>query len=280
MPDVPPVQTLATEVLAELSIECNVESAKFAAQPWENELVVSNIDANGNIIRGTKYKALSSLVGQDYVQRFAEYTLTKVSNRFSGFITLSFAKPKTDQQKATPYASSYTFGNFYWHPILDALVFIEDRTFPRTTYGGKAGASAIITGPTYYVRQAYRPSINEGTRFFKREFFADTPFVIPSYMVPNPSSVNYDVPGVRGSFPECLHPEINIPNFQTANAAFVQGDYSVASGALQGQHFPETNFDDREPYIFSADTSFKNGGFYMADIRAIPPFDDSDEFFR
>lgn len=281
MPDVPPAQLIATEVLSELSLEVNVDSSKFLTQPWQVQLVVGNIDSNGNIITGTKYGQIPSGIGpQGASPQYKDYTLTKVSQRYAGYITLTFAAPKTDQQKFTPFANSYTFGNFYWHPILDALVFIEDRTFPRFTQGGRSGSSATLTGPTYYVRQGYRPSINEGTRFFKREYFANTPYILPAFMVPHPSSVAYDVPGLRGSFPECLHPEINIPNFQTTNAAFVAGDYAVASGALQGQHFPATNFEDREPYIFSGDAKFQSGGFYMATLMAIPPFDDSDETFR
>jgi len=281
MPDVPPVSVIATEIENELSLEVNVESSKFLSQPFQDQLQVSNIDADGNIIVGTKYGQLPSPIApQGASPQYANYTLSKVFNRYAGYISLSFAKPKTDEEKYTPYETGWTFGNFYWHPILDALVFIEDRNFPRFTSGGKYGQNAIISGPTYYVREGYRPSLNEGTRFYKKEYFANTPYIIPSFMVPHPSSVSYDMNGIRGQFPECLHPEINIPSTQTANAAFIVGDYAVASGALSGQFFPATNFEEREPYTFSADTKPQNGGFYMATITALPPITDDEETFK
>lgn len=271
---------IAAEVLNELSLEANVDSTKFITEPWEDKLIVSNIDAQGNLITGVRYQDLMPLVTQSAAQKFGTYRLTNVINRYAGYITLSFAKHKDDTvidpvtgltEKMTPYRETPTFGNHYWHPILQSLVFIEDHNFPRSTYGGRGGQSAIVTGPTYYARQIYQPSVSEGTRFLKKEYFADTPFLIPSFLVPIPTSVAYDLPGLRGSFPECLHPKILIPATQTATASFVAGNQGGASSALRGQRFPETNFTEWRPYIVSAEQGQKNGGWYMATILVIPP---------
>lgn len=281
MPDVPPVKVYAAEVLNELTLEANVESQRFVTQPLEDKLIVSNIDANGTLITGVQYQDLArqSVVPMTDA-RFGTFVLTSVVNRYADFITLTFAKHKDDTvvdpvtgltAKMTPYRETPTFGNHYWHPILQSLVFIEDHNFPRSTYGGRGGQSAIVTGPTYYARQIYQPSVSEGTRFIKKEYFADTPFLIPSFLVPIPTSVAYDLPGLRGSFPECLHPKIIIPSTQTATAAFVAGNQSGASSALSGQKFPETNFTEWRPYVVSAEQGMKNEGWYMATITVLPP---------
>lgn len=226
-------------------------------------------------------------IDQSYARGFGDYYYVDFREGFMGgeqpdqfpTIILNFTKHKTDAQKSVPFRATTTFGNHYWHPILDALAFIEDRNFPRFTSGGRGGKSAIITGPTYYVREIYRPSVNEGSRFLKEEFFADSAFDIPPYPVPVPTSVSYDLPGVRGTFPECLHPEIIIPTTQTANASFVLGDQGAAGGTLPGQKFPETNFTDRVPYVVSDQQEFQNG-WYRTRITVFPPVESEDEIIR
>ncbi len=275
----PPIQIYATETLTEnstpeLTLEANIDSSKFATQDWASKLIISNLLQDGTLITGVKYQDLIPLVPQSYAETFGAYTATSVTNRYAGFITIDFARHKDAAAKRIPWRITQTFGNHYWHPILDTLVFIEDHTFPRSTNGGR-GASAIITGPTYYSREVYRPSISEGSRFIKKEYFADTPFLVPRYRVPIPSSVSVDLPGLRMSFPECLHPKLVIPDTQTATAAFVLGNKSFASGALQGQKFPETNFTERQDYVVGVDQQFKNGGWNMGIIVVQPPIDDT-----
>ncbi len=187
-------------------------------------------------------------------------------------VSLLFLPTLTDEQRNTPYRSTWSFGDHYWHPILESLIFYEDKNFPRTTNGGRGGQTAIITGPTYYVREVYRPSVTEGSRFFTEEFFSDVPYDIPYYPVPIPTAVSYDLPGVRGSFPECLHPKIIVPATQTADASFVLGLQGGASGVLQGQLFPATNFTEWEPYVVAHQQNFQNG--YLAKrVTVYPPLE-------
>jgi len=244
-------------------------------------------------VEGTLYKNIShKIISKDWLKKYGNYKLINtlrgspaqpLNSRYpsnsetehrgemqDATVSLYFFPTLTDAQRQKPYRELSYFGDHRWPPILHSLVFFKDNTFPRFTSGGNRGRGAIISGPTYYVREVYTPECYEGSRFLQQEFVADVPYNIPLYPVPVPTSVSYDLPGLRGSFPECLHPKIVIPNTQTANAAFVAGDYSTASGAIQGQVFPATNFEDWAPYVLTDKQWFENG-YRRTRIVVAPP---------
>lgn len=194
-------------------------------------------------------------------------------------LVLIFGKVRTQEERDTPYRTLTSFGDHRWPPILEALAFFKDAAFGRSTYGSKGGKSAIITGPSYFVRQVYQCEVNEGSRFISEEFFSDVPFDIPTYPVPIPRAVYYDVPGAHGGFQECIGPEIRIPNFQTANAAFVVGNQSAASGSVRGQYYPATDMEEWTSYILTDQQDFTSG-YRRRRIRVIPPLVDDDDIVR
>lgn len=180
-----------------------------------------------------------------------------------------WVKRKTETEKNTPFRMHETFGNHRWPPEVRSIRFYQDPGFPRAINGP---GGSIITGPTYYVRVNYIPEQNEGTRFVTKEFLSDTPFNIPQYPVPEPTSISYDVPGASGSFPECLHPKIVIPATRTATQSFtVTGGSSGASGTVPGQVFPATNFETRSPYFVSDEQQFTDGQWYRRQTQVFPP---------
>lgn len=187
-------------------------------------------------------------------------------------LSLLFLPTLSQEQRDTAYRTTSSFGNHRWAPILERLDFFADTNFPRATNRMIGGRGAVVTGPSYYVRENYRPECNEGSRFTIEEFFSDVPYAVPPYLVPVPRSVSYDVPGARGSFPECLGPDIDIPPFQTANLAFFTGNANAvnANGSIGGQFFPKTNFQRWSPYVVSDQTHFDNG-YVRTRIKVWPP---------
>jgi len=189
----------------------------------------------------------------------------------SATLSLLFLPNLTQEQKDTAFRTTTSFGNHRWPPILQALAFFKDHTLPRASFGTRYGQGAYISGPTYYVREIYQCEVNEGSRFILEEFFSDTPFDIPLYPVPVPRAVYFDIPGVRGSFPECIGPEIKIPRTQTASSAsYITGNAALASGAISGQRYPATDMEEWEPYVLTDQQDFQNG-YIRKRIRVIPP---------
>ena len=271
MPAPPPVQIYAAEVLNQLVLEVNVDSSKFADQPWADKLTVSNIGSNGAVITGAIYQSLMPLVPQNYAKLYGQYVLTEVARRYAGYVTLTFIEHQTAAQASQPWRVTSSFGNHRWPPILLALAFIQDNTFQRSTNGAQGNNAAIVLGPSYYVREAFIPETNEGTRFVEEEFYSDTPFIIPQYETPVETAVSYDIPGARGSFPSCLHPKIVVPSMRSSSTIVVQGSASDIAGAINGQVFPATNMEEWQPYVLSDQQKFENGAWRRTRVTVYPP---------
>lgn len=271
MPSPPPVQLYPAEVLNQLVLEVNVDSSKFADQPWASKLIVSNIGPSGAIITGSIYESLMPLVPQSYAKLYGSYVLTEIVRRYAGFITLTFIQHQTAAQASTPWRITSSFGNHRWPPILLALAFIQDNTFQRSTNGAKAQKAAIVLGPSYYVREAFIPETNEGARFIEEEFYSDTPFIIPQYETPVATSISYDIPGARGTFPESLHPKIVIPATRSSSTVVIQGSASDIAGSIGGQVFPATNMEEWQPYVLSDQQKQENGAWRRTRVTVYPP---------
>lgn len=200
--------------------------------------------------------------------RFGDYIYT--DNQSSpGFVTFIFGPNLTEAQKMTPFRVQKDTGNHYWPPILQALRFITDPSFPQSVQGP---SGETIFAPRYYVREVFIPGVNEGTQFITEEFYSPTPFDIPQYPAPEPTAVSYDFLGVKGSFPECLHPKIVLTDLRTATAVYTAGGTTgQAGGVLPGQIFPATNFEEWSPYFLSGKQSFVSVGYHFIRIQVRPP---------
>jgi hypothetical protein len=188
-------------------------------------------------------------------------------------IEFIFGPNMTDEEKQEPFRETTHKRNHPWPPMLLALTLIPDYTFLRQGKGYSAADNEIsdVVAPSYYVREVYVPGVNEGTKMIKREFYSPTKFDIPQTPVPVPTSVAYDINGVRGTFPECLHPQILIQSTRSGIAQVVAGVVSEVGGALEGQLFPETNFKEWAPYITTDTQEQVDTGWYRVQWMAIPP---------
>lgn len=187
-------------------------------------------------------------------------------------ISLFFLPSMTDAQRNTPYRTLTYTGNHRWGPILKFLEIIPNA-FPRSTNGFVNGQAAIISGPSYYVKQGYIPECNEGTKFIEESFFSDIPYQINQQETPVLQSVTYDVPGARGQFEECFHADITIPATQSVSWATFVGDntsIAISGGQLGGQFFRKTNFTEWAPYVLTDQQKF-SAGYSRTRITVIPP---------
>jgi hypothetical protein len=188
-------------------------------------------------------------------------------------IEFIFGPNMTEEEKQTPFRETTHKRNHPWPPMLLALALIPDYTFLRQGKGYDPATNEIsdVVAPTYYVREVYVPGVNEGTKMVKREFYSPTKYDIPHTPVPVATSVAYDINGVRGTFPECLHPEILIQSTRSGIAQVVAGTVSEVGGALEGQLFPATNFKEWAPYIATDTQEQVDTGWYRVQWIAIPP---------
>jgi hypothetical protein len=206
-------------------------------------------------------------------QGWGDYIYTSKQEIGDGGLRFFWGLNKTEEEKNTPYQRVWKkHGNHRWPPILKSLYLLEDYNFPRSTNRvTRAGGSGVVIAPTYYDRVVYIPDTNEGTRFLVEEFLAATPFVIPRYQTPVATGVQYSINGLQGSFPECLHDDIEIPSTTTASIAYQSGSAAAAGGSLEGQFFPRTNFKNWRPYVVFDEQEEVPTGWSRMRIRVYPP---------
>ena len=222
---------------------------------------------------GTLYSdaAWKTFFGADYRKEFSNFVYIGQGedNREGG--TLLFSPNKTALEANTSFRTTTDYHDFHWDPILLALVFIKDPLGRSGSYVTPYGGVGVAFGNRYRVREVYIPGGKRSTLFTTDEFLSPTPFNIPQYEAPIPTSVTYDVPGARGGFPECLHPKIVIPDILSGAVASISGVVSGIGGSLKGQMFPETNVIDWETRVISDIQKLTPSGYHRVRVSVTPP---------
>lgn len=214
----------------------------------------------------------SSLATDDTFGLYQYTSYRMIGEKESASFMFMYGPNLTDTEKNTPYRSSWRkHGNHRWPPILKGIILLEDNSFPRSTNYVSNGQAGVALGPAYYDRVVYIPDTNEGTRFLMEEFFSATKFSIPRYQTPVATAVQYSVNGLNGSFPECLHDDIEIPATRTATATYYGGQDFSGNGSVEGQFFPRTNFKRWRPYVLLDEQEQQDAGWYRQRIRVFPP---------
>lgn len=248
-------------------------SGEFVLRAWVRMSQIRD-DSSKPVEGTTTYRAFKWHTDQGGTESFYDYIYTYAEpQQRDGMIGFNFAKPKTDEQKRTPFRSFLErSGNHPWPDILTALAVTADYTFPRAGAIIKDGELGTVTGPSYRVSEANIPQMNEGTRFLVQEFCAPTVFTIPRYRVPGATSVSLALPdGTTYRHPECLHDDIEIEALNTASSTYLAGSESTVGGNILNQKFPASNFSRWRPYWFSDEQVLREGLWFRRRVRVIPP---------
>lgn len=233
----------------------------------------ANFASSGGVLpaEGTLYSSqeFKDLFGADYRKNFSNFVYVGQGEDTPEGGTLLFAPNIPAAEIARPFRSFTEFKDFYWNPILKAIIFLRDPLPASRTLITEVGAG-VGQQATYSPREVYIPGGKIGSSFTIEEFFSPTPYKVPFYQTPIPDSVTYAVPGARGGFPNCIHEKITIPNLEAGVATYVSGTVSGIGGQINGQSFPETNVSEWERQVVMH-TQVYQMGYYCVKITVDPP---------
>jgi hypothetical protein len=191
------------------------------------------------------------------------YTLSRQSG--GGTRTFYFFPAFTDLQRNTPFRTEPGKYQMTWPAVLERLVFAEDFSLPQLSR--RNGIAVEL--PTIIPQVLFRDAYTHKADCTIREFLSDKPWPRSRtrHRTPIPTSVFWTFQGQQiGSFPECLHPEVN-PNLdgysQFMNPIWGAGTHN---GLLPSFDFsfriPATNFTNWQDFVVDDDPVRNEYGLY------------------
>jgi len=187
-----------------------------------------------------------------------------------------FAKTRTEEERATAFKTRWVKRMHSWPTVLLKL-WAQKGSLPLSSVDSKGG---VKTTDRLHERTRYRNGGMFPTWFRIRHYLSERPFPRQSSQrVPITDSVHWSFDGFSGSFPDCLHPGVTVPNSENMGGTlFGFGTPSVEIGGdLVKQFFPPTLMQDWERYVLE-DT--RNEVFGTMEHRVLvecyPPIDDRE----
>lgn len=184
-----------------------------------------------------------------------------------------FAETRTPLQRRTHFDETWTKRPFGWPTVLLKL-WAEEGRIPLS---GVDTAGDIISEASLLTRTKYKPGGMYPTWFRIRHYLSEQRFPrSSSQRVPITDSIHWEFDGLRGGFPECLHPGVTVPNDSTTGRVlFGFGTPSVEIGGdIISQKYPPTNMRDWESYVLEDDRRPVMGIMeHRIIVEAFPPTD-------
>lgn len=185
-----------------------------------------------------------------------------------------FGRVRTDEERATKFHESWEKRPFSWPTVLLKL-WAEEGRIPLQSVNA---AGDIDQQASRLVRTRYKQGAMYPTWFRTRHFLSEKPFPRASRQrVPITDSIHWEFDGMRGGFPECLHPGVTIPNDATSAAViwgFGTQSVEIGSDIIQ-QDYPATIMHDWDNYVLE-DTRRKVVGLLMEHRIVVDVFPPSD----
>lgn len=201
---------------------------------------------------------------------YSTYIFTDTAEAPAGWVRFLWVPVRTADQRKTPFRVHQYTGDQHWPAILKSINFIQDNQFMQATSNPNGG---LTLGSSTYTRTVYVPEAEQGSLFRVSEYLSDVKYRIPLHPAPQTTDVSYDYLGARGSFPNCLHPDLKFPSLRTGIRTFTAGETGSAAGVLRGQRFPATDFDSWSPFFVSDKQTFVNGMWHRIQIEVFPPLE-------
>lgn len=188
-----------------------------------------------------------------------------------------FAKTRTEAERNTPFRINWVKRPTFWPTVLLKLWF-EKGNLPLSA---QLADGTIQNAARTHVRSKSRDGKIYPTWFKISEYLSERPWPKRATRSPTPitDSIHWSFDGNEGGFPECLHPHVRFPMYQTSGqVVFGAGTVETSVGSdIVAQEFPATPMTDWERYI-EEDTSTNVGGFYLRTVvEAYPPIDDRED---
>ncbi len=247
--------------------------SEFAVRVWVSaQQVASKL---GGLVAGTT--AMKS-INMDIVpscEGFGDYVYLKaVGPNDAGQLGLIFGKPKTDEEKYTPYQdptpSSKPFG---WDTVVKRVEPIVEFGTPRSGVKLINGEAGYFSAPEYYAQVDMIPGGEYVTRFLRYDFLAPTKFDIQTHDGPVPTAIMVMLPGREAIFiPKALHPTITIGRLITSVTQGVGGTATGSMSSIKGQAFPATGFETWGQWVVEHDQrELESGLWHCWKVIAFPP---------
>lgn len=222
---------------------------------------------SGNLLEiYTPYNEFSWGGTLERVQEFGEYRYTGSSKNAADNVTFYFAKPRTQEEKNTPFRVRADTHQYVWPAVL------LDQYIIKSSFNITDGSQ---TTTRYFQRYKLVPSTPANSVVKIEQFLSDTPWTRNelNHQQPVTAEISGSYLGLPINFQRCLHrrlvlPEL-VPDAQIVLGAGMEG--SGLSGTPREQVFPATNFTDWRPFVFSDDVRQDEHGMYFREKVTIYP---------
>lgn len=180
-----------------------------------------------------------------------------------------YSRELTEQERRTPYYVEHVRRQLFWPTVLIKQWFeaVKDESGAITTVRPHSKHRDGQTYPTTIEIRHYQADVPWKKARVTRAF-------------PLTETVPYNLYGVEGSFPECLHPVMNYPATQgepTREVLFGAGTTEVeVGGDFVNEHYDATPMQDWEKYPLEITKSDVLGQYDYTEVMAIPPIDDRE----
>lgn len=189
-----------------------------------------------------------------------------------------FARVRTEDERDTPFRAERWIKRMWSWPTVLLKLWAEKGSVPIT---GVDSAGELQSTDSLLERVRYRKGDTYPTWFRMTEYLSESGFGDQGnrQIVPVTDSIHWSFDGFGGSFPECLHPGVTVPNNLTSGQVlFGFGTPEKGIGAdIVRQDYPPTNMQDWEPYPIEDDRKVVLGLMeHRILIEAFPPIDDRE----
>lgn len=236
--------------------------------------LTSAVTANANGTSPTTYAEFSWAVNHEKIQvdtAFYSYVYLKCDKPDADHMNFYFGKPKTAEQRNTPFQKFWDTRQYTWPAVLEDLYAVQTNKFPQTSSNGVT----TFTASSIFPRYKYRPSVPYNSLILVEQFLSTFPW--PSsdliHEQPVPTDINGSYIGVNMEFPRCLHDKMVFQEKVPA-AVIIYGVGSVTpppSRYPNGQIFPATNFTDWAEFFIEDRQQSVNGLWLRERVKIFPP---------
>jgi len=214
-----------------------------------------------SVVIGTALNAfLPGVVKDDANSRgYGSYILTDTVDAEAGLLGFIFAKPKTEEQKATAFRTTYDIDpSVYWPPVLRGLTWT-----PILRYKSAGGGATYVERYNWDIDM--RDAYDGPTKVVITEYLSPTEFIIPVPEILRPEGFNFDYVLGNLEMPRCLHGAFNF-SFSTGTTNYLY-PYTISEKSVLA-----TNYTEWPTTLVISDTQRRvNGVHHRTTVTATRP---------